>query len=510
MKQELLMAVDLGTSLVKTGVYDLSGACLAVVREAVKSEQPAPGQFIQRGEDIFASVLHCLRQATERMGDRAKEIAAISFTGQMAGFMGVGDGWEDVTGWSCSIDTRYIPHAQAQMRRHADDFLNISGTNSPLFSAKYAWFREAFPERAKRIRKYLMLSGYIVGRLGDMSLEEAVIDGSLLTWTGLADVKERAWSTKICGALDIPGECLPRIVASYDVVARLSKEAARLTGLKPGIPLVAGAGDKIAGCVGAGNLRHGDTLFEAASFGAVSCMVGDFRPDREKRHYDILNGAGERDLYAHYYMPGSGITQEWYVNQFFRRLDETLAEAYGRMDGALSDIAPGSDGLVAIGMLGGTVMPFDGDLRGVFLGHSWTHRPEHFYRALVESFAYALSTAVDRMDALYPEHRHRERIRVIGSGAHAPGSIQIYADVLGTPLETINLDDAALWGASILAARGVGLVDDVAVFADRHIAPRRRFVPDARRTAVYAELKAQYNRYTAALSPLCRDRLHNG
>ena len=28
----------LGTSLVKTGVYDLSGACLAVVREAVKSE----------------------------------------------------------------------------------------------------------------------------------------------------------------------------------------------------------------------------------------------------------------------------------------------------------------------------------------------------------------------------------------------------------------------------------------------------------------------------------------
>ena len=114
------------------------------------------------------------------------------------------------------------------------------------------------------------------------------------------------------------------------------------------------------------------------------------------------------------------------------------------------------------------------------------------------------------MDALYPEYQNRERIRVIGGGAHAPGSIQIYADVLGTPLETINLDDAALWGACILAASGVGLVDDVAAFADRHIAPRRRFIPDERRTAVYKELKAQYNRYTAALSPLCRDRLHNG
>ncbi len=239
-------------------------------------------------------------------------------------------------------------------------------------------------------------------------------------------------------------------------------------------------------------------------------MVGDFRPDREKRHYDILNGAGGCDLYAHYYMPGSGITQEWYINRFFRKPGETLAEAYGRMDGAMGEIAPGSDGLVAIGMLGGTVMPFDGDLRGVFLGHSWAHRPEHFYRALVESFAFALSTAVDRMDALYPEYRNRARIRVIGGGTHAPNSIQIYADVLGTPMETINLDDAALWGACILAARGVGLVDDVATFADHHIAPRRRFVPDTHRTAVYAELKAQYNRYAAALSPLCRDRLHNG
>ena len=65
MKKELFMAVDLGTSFIKTGVYDLDGCCIAVVKEAVKSEQPAPDVFIQHGEDIYDSVLRCLRKAAE-------------------------------------------------------------------------------------------------------------------------------------------------------------------------------------------------------------------------------------------------------------------------------------------------------------------------------------------------------------------------------------------------------------------------------------------------------------
>ena len=352
-----------------------------------------------------------------------------------------------------------------------------------------------------------MLNGYILGRLGDMKLEDAVIDGSLLTWTGLADVRNRSWSDVILGALNVNEAYLPHIVASSDAVAGLSAQAAEATGLKAGIPLIAGAGDKIAGCVGASCLRKGALLFEAASFGAVSCRVDDFRPDREVRHFDILNGAEPGSLYAHYYMPGSGITQEWFVNQFARKENESLSEAYRRMDDAVAEIGPGSDGLFAVGMLGGTVMPFNGDLRGVFLGHSWSHRPAHFYRALVESFAYALSTAIDRMHTLYPEYREEPMVRVIGGGIHSPNCLQIYADVLGVPLETLGQDNAALWGACVLAAKGVGLVDDITAFTEKRLIPGRRLVPDSEKHEKYNKLKEQYNRYEQALSPLCRDRL---
>ena len=113
-------------------------------------------------------------------------------------------------------------------------------------------------------------------------------------------------------------------------------------------------------------------------------------------------------------MPGSGITQEWFVNQFCRDRNESLTEAFDRMDQEMAAVPAGSDGLFAEGMLSGTVMPFNGDLRGAFVGETRTHTRAHFYRALMESFAYALGSAISRITAVYPEYAAQKKIRMIG------------------------------------------------------------------------------------------------
>lgn len=505
MKKNLLMAIDLGTSFIKAGVFDLDGNELAVSKEAVKSESPGPGQFIQHGEDLMEAVERCMKAAAEMLKDEAQNIRVIGFTGQMAGFMGVDQNWRDVTGWSCSIDTRYVPYADAQNEKFADDFYAISGTNSPLFSAKYEWFKNEFAAEAERIAKYLMISGFVIGRLGSLAIEDAVIDGSLITWTGLADVKNRCWSEKICGELGMDMSLLPRIVESSDVVAHLSEEAAKRTGLLAGIPLVSGAGDKIAGCVGAANLAPGEMLFEVASFGAVSYMTDAYVPDHEQRGYDMLNGSTRGSFCAHYYMPGSGITQEWFIDHFYRKENESLKEAYGRMDREMAKIPPGCEGLFAIGMLGGTVMPFNGDLRGVFMGQTWSHTPAHFYRAITESFAFALKTAIERMMAQYPQLGNVDAVRMIGGGANSDVSAQIYADVFGIPVETLDRRDAALWGGCLLGAKGIGLIDDLHACAKAHVHVQKRFEPDAAKRKCYDTLQERYNRYIGILTPLCRE-----
>ena len=502
MGKELMMAVDLGTSFIKSAVYDMDGNRIASGKEPVQSLQPAPGCFIQKGGDLMASVLRCMKAAADQT-ENVQDIAVLSFSGQMAGFMAVGSDWEDITGWSCSADTRYVPFANRQMAQFADDFYSICGTNSPLFSTQYAWFASEFPQEAKRISKYLMLTGYVIGNLGDRSVEDAVIDRSLITWTGLADVKNARWSEKLCDELHVPMDRLPRITESYEVVNRLSRKAAELTGLSEGLPIVSGAGDKIAGCTGAGNLRPGDMLFEAASFGAVSCVTEDFRLDQEHRGFDLLNSIGGKYC-AHFYMPGSGITQEWFVNQFCRDRNESLTEAFDRMDQEMAAVPAGSDGLFAEGMLSGTVMPFNGDLRGAFVGETWTHTRAHFYRALMESFAYALGSAISRITAVYPEYAAQKKIRMIGGGAKSPAQAQLYADVLGKQMETIPVKDPALWGACLLGAKGIGLVDDLPSYAEKFVQNGKAYEPDPEKTNLYRKYADIYYEFNEQLTEMSR------
>lgn len=506
MGDKLFLALDLGTSFIKAGVYDLEGNCLALLKEPVKDERPEAGVFLQSGDDIFLSVCNCIKGITAQLGNKAAEIAAISFTGQMAGFMGVGDDWQDITGWSCSLDTRYGKYAKSQLEKLKQDFLEICGTTSPLFSAKYEWFLNDFPNEASKIRKYLMLNGYILGRLGNGAVDSAAIDGSLLTWTGLADVGNCSWSEVIGEKLNVNKEHLPVILPSYQVASHLNEEIANQLGLIVGIPLVVGAGDKIAGCVGAGILHPGDMIFEAASFGGLSAMVESFRPDYEAQHYDILNGCEKGDLYAHYYIPGSGITLDWFVKEFMKAKEDDLGQAFNELNQKMAAIKPGCDGLMAIGMLAGTVMPFDGDLKGVWLGFDYSHKPEHFFRALVESHAFALSTAMDRISKKYSEYPW-DKVFIIGGGAKSPELIQIFADVTGKEFITIDRDDAALWGTCILAAKGIGMVEDIAEFSIAHRNIQKVYHPNPEYKEIYEKLKKQYNTYAKELSPYCKNRV---
>ncbi len=494
-KQIRFMTVDLGTSFIKAGVYDTQGNCLVSAKEAVEDERPKPGVVIQRGEKLFASVIRCIGKAAQAAGEDAKRVEAMAFTGQMAGFMGVDKDWNDITTWSCFIDGRFVPYANRQMELYADKFLEISGTNSPLMAPKVEWFAAEFPEESKKIAKYLMISGYVIGKLGNVPIEDATMDHSFLSWTGLGDISSQTWSKELCGLAGTDPKYLPRIVKSNEICGYLSEEMAGVTGLKPGIPLVSGAGDKVAGCVGAGVLTEGESIFEAGSYGAVSCMVRDSRPNYEANYYDLIPSAIDK-LYVHKYIPGSGITLDWFMDTFMKGMDKR--DAFSYMEEKVPNIAPGCEGLMAIGLLGGNAMPFDGDLKGMWMGHTWSHKPEHFYRALLESFAYDLALTTDSVRQMYPEYQD-DTLKVIGGGARSKAWLQILADVTGRTFRRLNREDVALWGAAILAGNAIGVFEDIKKTADQHVSVTESVIPDVSKYEIYQEKKQIYESYVKKL-----------
>lgn len=492
---KLYMAVDLGTSFIKSGVFSLDGTMLASWSEPVKDERPAPGVFLQRGEFLYSAVCSCLQKTAQALGERAKDVQAIAFTGQMAGSMGVDENWGDVTTWSCSLDSRYLPFADSQRERFGGDMFEIGGTNAPVMCSKYEWFKTDFPEEHKRIAKYVMLNGYIIGRLAKIPIEEAKIDYSLITWTGMADIRKRAWSEKICEEIGMPLDMLPQIVACTCVGGYLESGAAKELGLPAGIPLVLGAGDKVSGCTGAGILNDGEMIFEAASYGAISCHVPDVRLDETRRNYDIIGGIDDRSFYAHKYIQGSGISTDWFVEKFIKEENESKKEAFRRAEEMSAGVELGSGKMLAVGLLSGSAMPFDSEIKGLFMGHTWMHEKSHFYHALMESFSYDLALTLEGIVSQYPQYADSP-IKLIGGGAKSLFWPQMLADVTGHRFEQLDRADVALWGGALLAAAGVGDITDIDTLAKEKCSIKKVFEPDAARHAAYQPYVRFYEKIT--------------
>ncbi|MBR6090497.1 MAG: hypothetical protein IKP86_11220, partial [Anaerolineaceae bacterium] len=430
MNEIYMLAVDIGTSFIKAAVYDLNGKQSAIMQVPVQSDSSRAGVFLQSGDDIYFSVLSALGGISEKIGDGKNRIAAICFTGQMAGFMGARPHWEDVTSWSCSLDTRYAPYANDQIQKYGTDFLEISGTNAPVMAPKITWLMKEFPDLAEQTEKYMLITSYVAGRLGQSDIEEAAVSSSYITWTGLADIRKKAWSQELCGRLGIPVEKLPLIVDYHTIVGKLSKEAANAVSLPSGIPLVAGAGDKIAGCIGAGILSPGAVTFEASSYAAVSVLADSYKPNMDRMDYDAIPAFETDRFYLHRYFPGSGITLQWFIDTFCG--DQKASDEVFREIEALTEMVPaGSENLMAVGMLGGSAMPFDGTLRGAWVGHTWSHRKEHFYRALLEGFGYELALTLDSIKSMYQDWDRGSDIILTGGGAGSDVWSHIIADVTG-------------------------------------------------------------------------------
>lgn len=498
MNEVLLMSIDLGTSFIKVGVYDRASNCVALQMESVRDSRPEPGVFIQRGEDLVNSAISCMKKVCAELGNRAKDIEAIAFTGQMSGFMGVDKDWNDITTWSCSLDNRYMLYARSQMKTLREDFLGISGTNFPQMAPKVEWFKNEFPEENKKIVKYLMISGYMIGKLGDIDIEDAVIDTTYTSWTGLADIAKGIWSDRICSAIGLDKKFLPRIVNSNYICGYLSKKIAENIGLKAGIPLVSGAGDKIAGCLGGAAVSMGDMIFEAGSYGEISCCVKNYRPDLKTGRIDCLPSTIPGEFFATKFIAGSGVTLDWFINTFVRKEGEKLASAFARIEDDMKGISPGCNGVMGIGLLGGSSMPLDGALRGMWMGYNWSHKKEHFYKALLEGFSYDFELSINRMEELYPEYK-TDKVRTIGGGAKSPFWTQMNADVTGKIYQVLDREDIAMWGAAILSGNAIGVFNDMKQTAKDNISVAKEYIPNPEMHKKYKPFIELYSQYTTEL-----------
>jgi len=445
------IGIDSSTTATKALLMDDQGAVVAIGRSEYDFETPRPLWSEQSPQLWWDATVIAIREAIAQAGIDGDAVAGIGLTGQMHGLVLLDTDGEVLRPSILWNDQRTQAECdEIRARVGPEELIAITGNDALTgFTApKILWVRNNEPDVFARVSHVLLPKDYVRFRLTDTY----AIDRAGGSGTILFDLAARDWSSAVAGALDIPAGWLPPTFEGPDVTGVVTEQAAALTGLRPGTPVMAGGGDQAANGVGVGAVAPGVVAMSVGTSGVVFAAAD--RP--------VVEPAGRLHAFCHA-VPGMwhlmGVmlsaagSYKWFKEAFAPDL------TYDELNDAAAEVPAGSEGLVFLPYLTGERTPHPDPLaRGAFIGLTVRHGLGHMARAVMEGVAFGLRDSVELMAA----EMELGEVRVSGGGASSDLWLRIIADVIGLPVRVVGTAESAAHGAAMLAAVGAGAFDSVA------------------------------------------------
>jgi xylulokinase len=265
-----ILVYDIGTTSVKSAVFDLSGLPAGSVSMAYKTEYPRSGWAEQDPEQFWGAAVTGARELLALPEVSAFEIVVVGLAGHMNGCLPV-----DAKGNPCypeliHADSRSGAQSARIRGLLGEDFLyreTANRTDEHLSLPKMLWLKDEQRAAFDRTAWFLNAKDYLRFKLTGVLGETDFSDASL---TGAFNLEKRDWSWDIIDALEMSRDRFPVVRSGVERGGRLSKEAAAVLGLKPGIPVSLGGGDAACATRGSGVSGNGQAYISLGSSAWVS------------------------------------------------------------------------------------------------------------------------------------------------------------------------------------------------------------------------------------------------
>ncbi len=467
-----VLAIDQGTTSSRAMLFDAALAVRGVAQQEFAQHYPAPGWVEHDPEDLWNTVVACVRQVLTEAGVAAADVAAIGITNQRETTVV----WDRATGravhnaivWQDRrtaplCDTLRAEGLEADVRHKTGLLLD------PYFSAtKLAWILDTVPGARARAAAGALAFGtvdsFLIWRLTSGRVHAT--DATNAARTMLYDIRQGRWDEALCARLGVPLAMLPEV---RDCAADFGTTEPALFG--SAIAICGVAGDQQAATVGQACFRPG--MLKATYGTGCFALLNTGAELVESRNRLLGTIAYRLSGQTTYALEGSifvaGAAVQWLRDGL--ELIETAAETQG-----LAEAADAAQELVLVPAFTGLGAPhWAPEARGAVFGLTRNSGPAEFARAALESVGYQTRDLLEAMRADWGADEQAV-LRVDGGMTASDWTMQFLADILGAPVDRPKVLETTALGVAWLAGMQAGICAGQDDFA-RAWAAERRFGP---------------------------------
>jgi glycerol kinase len=456
--QSFILALDQGTTNTKALALDADGRIAARHSVPTPIVYPRPGWVEQSGAEIWQATVGAIDGCLAALPELAS-IASLSISNQR----------ESVMLWRRSTGETIGPCVTWQCRRSADridairnpktEELVVAKTGlglDPLFpAAKIAWLLGAHPEARALIDHGDLCVGTVDSwLLFNLTGRRAhATDASNASRTQLFDIHAQSWSEDLCALFGAPVAILPRV---EDSDARFGSTAG-IGRLPAGIPIHAMMGDSHAALFGHGVRTPGSVK---ATYGTGSSLMTLTDAPLRSRSGLSTTIAWRRSGRVSYALEGnisvSAQAAAWIAELMGLPDVETLT--------ALAASASGGGEVCFVPALVGLGAPYWKDrARAALTGLSLATTRADVARAALEAIAHQICDVFSAMERDLAGTL--STLSVDGGATRNDLLMQLQADLLGRPVQRLQILELSAFGAGSLAGLSTGFFNETTIEA---------------------------------------------
>jgi xylulokinase len=479
------IGIDIGTTGTKTVLFDTKSGIVAQASRETTLYSPSPGFAEADTDQWYAGAVESIREVLSTSGISGDSVAAVAVSGMVPAVVAVDSSGKPLRRAILQNDAR--AHREVGELAAALDGVDlVAMTGSALTQQSVApttvWLRTHEPDVYDRTAHYVGSYDWVLTALGaEVHVEQNwALESGLFTIDG--DVADA-----VLTAAGLDAATVGPVHRPGTLVGELSREAAEQTGLPAGTALIVGGADHVLSAFAAGVNKPGDALVKLGGAGDI-LIASDTRVVDERLYLDAHPVPG-------HWLPNGCMATSGSLIRWFQALiggdDLTV------LDDEAAASKP-AEVLCLPYFLGEKSPIHDPDLRGVFAGMHLGHTRADLYRSVLEAIAFGFRHHVD----VFTDIGIRpNRVMITNGGSKSTLWKQIHADVLGTELRPVRGHPGASLGAAVIAAIGVGALDDWSDAA-RFVSLDPPVVPDPARRAAYDDAYPMWRDLGTATAPI--------